>query len=124
MSSLLYITLKTDDSHLETYQIGKIVLNTGDYEDQHLHRNEMPFSNKKNQILDISLEFSIVRCFSKLKYYADGIAKWNEKMAFEEEKLNFMRKKLNIIYEPLRVFDSRRKIMPMNPNERLKKHGK
>ena len=123
-SSFIYIYIQTDDVHLGTYQIGKIVLNTGDYEDQQIHREEKIFSNKKNQILDISLEFSIIWCFSKMKFYADGITKWNEKMDWEEEKLNFLRKKLNIIYEPLRVFDSRRKILPMNPIERLKRHGK
>jgi len=55
-----------------------------------------------------------------LKFYSDGLMKWNEKMSYEEEKLNFLKKKLNSIYEPLRVFDSKRKNV-INPNERPRK---
>lgn len=111
--SFVYIHLKTDDLHLGTYLIGEIILNINEYEDQLLHQEQKFFQNKRNQILDVSLDFSIVWCFSKLKYYADGLMKWNQKMIYEEEKLNFLRKKLNVIYEPLRVFDSRRKKNPL-----------
>ena len=116
--------MKSDDSHLGTYQIGKILLNLDDYEDQLIHKEHKFFNNKKSQLLDISLEYSIVWCFSKLKYYADGLSKWNDKMIYEEEKLNFLRKKLNVIYEPLRVFDSKRKISQMQPTRPInKKNG-
>ena len=60
--------------------------------------------------------------FFMLKFYSDGLMKWNEKMSYEEEKLNFLKKKLNSIYEPLRVFDSKRKNV-INPNERPRKIG-
>ena len=105
-----------------THQIGRLVLNLNEYEDQLEHNQQKIFSNKQNQILDISLDFSMIWHFSMLKFYSDGLMKWNEKMGYEEEKLNFLKKKLNSVYEPLRVFDSKRKNV-INPNERPRKIG-
>lgn len=110
--SVYVAQLKTDDSHLGTYLIGQFEIHVNDYEDQLPHREQKFFTNKKNQILDISVDLTVLWFFSKMKYYADGLMKWNEKMKYEEEKLNFLKRKLNVIYEPLRVFDSKRKIDP------------
>ena len=115
--SYIVFYLKTDESHLGTYQIGKIELNLRTYEDQLEHIEQKIFSNKQNQILDISLEFSIIWHFSLLRFYSDGLMKWGQKMEYEEDKLNFLKKKLNSMYEPLRIFDSKRKIV-VDPNER------
>ena len=127
-SSITHISiyLKTDESHLGTYQYGRIVLSLENYADQLEHLEQKIFMNKQNQMIDISLELSIVWHFSLLRFYSDGLMKWGEKMEYEEDKLNFLKKKLNSMYEPLRMFDSKRKVVvhpnerPFNPNERTK----
>lgn len=102
------------------------MLNLENYADQLEHLEQKIFMNKQNQIIDISLEFSIVWHFSLLRFYSDGLMKWGGKMEYEEDKLNFLKKKLNSMYEPLRMFDSKRKVVlrpnerPYNPNERNK----
>ena len=85
--------------------VGQIRLGSKDYEDQTPHFEMIPFSNKKNQSVDVELKFNVIWIYSRLKYYSDGLRKWDEKIDFEEEKIISLKKKLHILYEPLRYMD-------------------
>lgn len=97
--------------------IGQIRLSSKKYEDQAPHFEMAPFLNKRNQSVEIDLKFNVIWIYSRLKYYSDGLKKWDDKIDFEEEKIISLKKKLNILYEPLRYMDTTKVANGRNSNK-------
>ena len=85
---------------------GQIKLSSKDYDDQTPHFELKTFLTKRNQSVEVDLKYNVIWIYSRLKYYSDGLKKWDEKIDFEEEKIVSLKKKLNILYEPLRYMDN------------------